>query len=293
MERHCSTEFAEGRANQLLVLIGLNLFVSVTAFLGNALILAALHKESSLHPPSKLLYRNLATTDLAVGIIAEPFYVTYLISVLNEQSHICRFACLGGYITAYVLCGVSLLTLTAISVDRLLALLLGLRYRQVVTLKRIYIICIVFWLVCVINSTLYFWIEGITRWVGWSIVLLCLVTSVFSYAKILFNLRRRDQVHAQGQQNQNVLLNRARYKKTVYNALWVQLTLVLCYLPHTITDVFLARKEESPSLLVAVLFKGTLIYLNSSLNPLLYCWKIEEVRRAVNNIVKGLFCSPR
>ena len=36
-----------------------NILLSITATLGNSLILVALHKESSLHPPSKLLYRCL------------------------------------------------------------------------------------------------------------------------------------------------------------------------------------------------------------------------------------------
>ena len=39
-----------------------------------------LHKESSLHPPSKLLYRSLATTDLLVGLVSQPLYPTFIIS---------------------------------------------------------------------------------------------------------------------------------------------------------------------------------------------------------------------
>ena len=46
-----------------------HILLSITAFLGNTLILVALHKESSLHPPSKLLYCCLATTDLLVGLV--------------------------------------------------------------------------------------------------------------------------------------------------------------------------------------------------------------------------------
>ena len=130
-----------GIQNELLGLSALNIFLSVTAFLGNTLILVALHKESSLHPPSKLLYRSLAATDLCVGIIAEPLSVTYLMSVVNEQWNICRFVH-SNYITGYILCSMSLLTTTVISVERLLALLLGLGYRQVVTLKRTYLIVI-------------------------------------------------------------------------------------------------------------------------------------------------------
>ena len=131
----------------------LNIFLSIAAFLGNTLILAALHKESSLQPPSKLLFRNLAITDLCVGIIAEPLAVTYWISAVNERWNICRFAAAAASIISCLLCSVSLCTLTAISVDRLLALLLGLRYRQVVTLKRTYVTVIVFWVACIFGST--------------------------------------------------------------------------------------------------------------------------------------------
>ena len=54
-------------------------------FLGNTLILVALHKDTSIHPPSKLLYRNLAKTDLCVGVVGEPLLVAYWISVMNER----------------------------------------------------------------------------------------------------------------------------------------------------------------------------------------------------------------
>ena len=102
----------------------LDIVLFITAFLGNTLILVALHKETSLHPPSKLLYRSLATTDLCVGIIVEPLAFVFLLSVINERWNICRHAFDAAFATACTLCLVSLLTLTAIAVDRLLALLL-------------------------------------------------------------------------------------------------------------------------------------------------------------------------
>ena len=115
--------------------------MAFTAFLGNTLILLSLHKESSLHAPSKLLFRSLATTDLCVGIISEPLCVAYLITALNERWYmICHYALAILETTGHILGLASLFTLAAISVDRLLALLLGLRYRQVVTLRRIYLI---------------------------------------------------------------------------------------------------------------------------------------------------------
>ena len=131
----CSPDFTAGMRGYLTFLSVLNSFLSVTAFFGNALILIALHKESSLHPPSKLLLRSLATTDLCVGLIVEPLAVTYCISVVNENWNTCPRLIAASFITGCMLRPLSFGTLAAISVDRLLALLLGLSYRQVVTLN--------------------------------------------------------------------------------------------------------------------------------------------------------------
>ena len=57
--------------------ISVTSFLSVTAFLGNALTLITLQKGSSLQPPSDLFLRCLATTDLCVGLISEPLAVAY------------------------------------------------------------------------------------------------------------------------------------------------------------------------------------------------------------------------
>ena len=140
----CSPSLADGLKQHASYLSTVNFLLSLTAFLGNSLILVALHKEFSLHPPSKLLYRCLATTDLLIGLLiglaTQPLYTIHWISLVRKDWVLCRFAFDTAFILGYQLGIVSLLTLTAIGVDRLLALLLGLRYRQTVTLKRMYIV---------------------------------------------------------------------------------------------------------------------------------------------------------
>ena len=142
----CSSSLLFGLQQQSVYFSAVNIFLSITAFLGNFLILVALNKESSLHPPSKLLYRCLTTTDLLVGLVSQPLASTYWMSVVHEHRSLCLHAMDAIYISSYALCGVSLLTLTAKSADRLLALWLGIRYRQIVTLKRTYIITATFWI---------------------------------------------------------------------------------------------------------------------------------------------------
>jgi len=82
------------------------------------LVLVALRKVSSLHPPSKFLLRNLGTTDLCVGLISQPLYAALLSTVVNGHSNVSHIVAVAVLITSTMLCAVSLLTLTAIRVDR-------------------------------------------------------------------------------------------------------------------------------------------------------------------------------
>ena len=294
-ELYCSAEFTERLHSELIFLAqALTISFSITAFLGNFLILIALHKETLLHSPSKLLYRNLAIADLCVGIITEPLAVTYWTSVVNERWDICYYAFWAVSYSGFILCAVSLLTVTAISVDRLLALLLGLRYRQVVTYRRTCITVTGFWILSIVGASTLFLNRRITSWYQYICTPLCLVTTIFAYTKIFCTLRH-NQIHvqnhvAQGQPSQAIPLNIARYRKAVYSALWVQGTLGICYLPYTIA-VFLTPQRGMPlSIYLARNFTLSMVFFNSSLNPLLYCWKIREVRQAVKETLRQLFC---
>ncbi|XP_020628451.1 beta-4C adrenergic receptor-like [Orbicella faveolata] len=290
---YCSSDITAGIHDQFTALAVLNAFLSITTFLGNVLILAALRKESSLHPPSKVLLSNLATTDLCVGLIVEPQAVIFLMSAVNENWEICRYAVVVLFITGITLCSVSLLTLTAISVDRLLALLLGLRYRQVVTLKRAYLIVVTFWAVSTIFSAMQFFNIFIALWCGIILILFCLVTSTFCYTKIFLTLRHnqnqvQEHVHQTNQTNQ---LNIARYRKAVSTALCLKFTLLACYLPQVILATLLGiHAEPFSSVSLAFGFTTALVFVSSSLNPILYCWKIEEVRQAVKDTIIEVLC---
>ena len=295
-ELYCSVELTNVN-DELIVLSTLNIFLSITAFLGNTLIFTALRRKNSLYPPSKLLYRTLAITDLCVGVVVQPLCVAYLMSVKNERWDICYNFYVALFVASYILCAVSLFILTAISVDRLLALLLGLRYRQVVTLKRTHIAVIGLWIMCIVGASTTFWNTLIISWYQRIVTALCLVTTISAYTKIFLSLRH-NQIHvqnhvAQGQPSQAIPLNIARYRKAVYSALWVQVTLFICYLPFGITQALTDLKSVrfSSSVYLAKTFSFTFVFLNSALNPLLYCWKIKEVRQAVKDTVREIYRS--
>ena len=203
---------------------------------------------------------------------------------------------------SFLLPAVSLLTSAAISVDRLLALLLGLRYRHTVTLRRVWLVIVCFWLISAPEATVSIIYEHpilpeISLWLFSSLLTFSLLVSVFSYVKIFKTLRYRQvQVHRNTQQGQRPngggnQLNIARYKKTVYSIAWVQLALLICYLPYNLISFLELLGKVLLSSEIGILWElfVTLIYLNSSLNPALYCWRIRDVKQEVKNIIRKIF----
>ena len=271
----------------------LNIFLSITASLGNALILIALQKISSIYPPTKLFFRCLAVTDLVVGLIVQPLYTISIISLVTKMNenvlHYIYEAC---GVLSVSLYAISVLTLTAISVDRLFALSLGLRYRHVVTLTRVRVVIICISLIGTSAGIIRLWSVDISLREVTVIVTLSLVVSFFSYTMIHLKLRHQQaQVQNQFRQRQpnvgRIPLNIARYKKILSSILWVKVALVACYVPFVVVAALDANriKVEGPWLATI-----TLVYFNSSLNPILYCWKIKEIKESVKHKIKNLNC---
>ena len=290
-----------------IFLIALNIFLSIFATLGNVLILVALRNVSSIHPPTKLLFRCLAITDLCVGLLCEPLnvYGWYITISLDIGNRIVELVYLYLFIIR-LLVAVSILTSAAISVDRLLALLLGLRYRHVVTLCRVRVVIACVWFIAVSNASLscvarilsHDKLELASLWTLRSFVIFSIIVSTFSYTKIFFTLRHQQaqvQNHVQPEQSSRVrsVRNIARYKKTVYSVAWIQLAMLACYGPFIVIAcvVEFGNVGYPTEVMIAGEVSLCLIFLNSSLNPVLYCWRIKDVRQEVKNIIrKCLFC---
>lgn len=281
--------------------IALNAFSSITACIGNVLILVALYKVTSISPPTKILFFSLAVTDLLTGLILQPLLVVHaIITSVIISTNLSYFSEQVNSVLGFILTTLSILTSTAISVDRLLALVLGLVYRNVVTLRRVRVIVICIWLLsCMLGGWRCTTVAAdLAKLVFLVVVGLCFITSIASYIKIYSLLyRHRRQVHghfkrAQQQSNRTAQLNEARFKKTVSSIAWIQFTLILLFIPCIVVAILWINKIIPSGIPGAILFgvSFSVFYLNSSLNPILYVWKIREVKKIVKADLMKLKC---
>ena len=281
------------QSTMLVINMVANILLMFTAILGNVSILLSFMLVSSLHSTSNYLLFGLALTDLGVGLVVHPLYIFVLFSVYTNSVPHCTV--LAAYSTATsFLGGISLLYITIIGTDRYLAIHLHLRYRQLVTEKRINIIQIAMWVINALLSLV--WLKGFRVYSTFAIVVvfMCLLVTFAVYIKVYLVVQRHrvqihDQMDSQMSQFENCRLKRLR--KSAINTLYVFFVFLLCYLPFSVTTT-INNISSSPNKVsvLAFEFSATLMLSNSSLNPLMYCIRLQEFRSAVKKTYRRFLC---
>lgn len=257
-----------------------NVLILCTTILGNSMILAALRRCQTLHPPSKALLYGLVLSDLGVGVLVVPLKLALNLAVILKNPSLYCLLWRPFRIIAAVMGTVSFFTSTAIAVDRYLAFWLRLRYRQVVTLRRVILLLIAEWILAIIWACTEIVNETLSRVLGTIAILSCVVIALACYQRIYKGLRHQaTRVQVQPSTNQNnSSFSVGRYKRTVVSMVWVYCCLLVCYVPYYLNLVLLIA-IDGYALVLAKNVTSLVIYLNSSLNPIIYCWKMKEIRQ--------------
>ena len=269
----------------------MNVLFCLVAVFANILILHALYKASSLHSSSKAMLCSLALSDLGVGAIVQPLFVAYRWAQINGNLPKLCTAGIVSHIEGSHFSAVSFLTMTAISLDRLFALLLRLRYHSVVTLKRVFILLLLIWLLGGSWASLWITNQRLYSLISITLIPICFLLTLFSYMKIFLCLRR--QAIRLGTLTQpTTTLNgggatpsQIRYKKSVINMFYLFCAFIVSYLPYLSHKILVGILGWRTSMSVLFSFGLTFVYGNSSLNPVIYCWRINEVKLLVTDIL--------
>ena len=265
----------------------LNAPLMLISIIGNTLVLVAILRTPSLRAPSFTLLGSLAVSDLLAGLVVQPLYVAYELTENPSLFHARSTMVLS-------VCGASVLTITAISVDRFLALHYHMRYPDLMTTQRASYALAVIWFVCFLLSLFSFWKTNIFYFSFAVIIAICVLTSTVCYARIYRILRQHQlQIHTQQQavQNfnpENLNLNIQRSIKSAINAFIYYIVMILYYTPAFISVSIYTTSSDHWS--NAWVFAETVAFMNSSINPFLSCWRIRELRRAVVKTARRLLC---
>ncbi len=277
----------ETQTANILVCI-LNSVFSLITLTGNSVILHVIRKTRELHSPSFILLFCLAASDLLVGLICQPSFVAYKIAELGKTFGLYCTLRMLHTILGWTTAGVSLLTLSLVSVDRLLALTLHLRYTTIVTVSRVFQITAFLWIGNFTGVLLRFCILGR----GWLFVplvtlLLTFLVTALSTLKIFQIVRRhRRQISQQQQSVQLNTVNVLKCRKSAVTVLYVYGLFLIFYVPFLVTIFVETLTGYTLTLKIAYDYVTTVVFINSFLNPLVYCWRIGEIRRAVKNTLR-------
>ena len=273
----------------------INAFSSYTAIMLNSVTIYAMSKSSLMPKPLKILLLSLAVSDLGVGLLVQPFAIELLVKWVQRNNPSCTtYASFTIILTLFSYA--SFFSVMVISADRFLAIHLHLRYQELVTYKRVVCATISIWILSTFLSLVLLWTpNNISFLIAAVIEVVCLATTTFFNYKINLAVRRHtNQIQAlqlqlqEEPQNGENAANSASLRKSALGAFYLYLLFLLCYLPNICSYIFMTIYGSGTTIRGLFVCTLTLIFVNSSLNPLIYCWKMRHVRHAIMDILRKI-----
>ena len=267
-------------------------FTTHTSIMLNIVTIYAIHKTSAMAKTLKTLLLSLAFSDLAVGLFSQPLYTFFLVKCLQLDNLNCdTYQVL--IISGYLFSTASFFGVVAVSVDRFLAVHLHLRYQELVTHRRVVVVVIGKWLCSAFVSLITLWgLPGTRDLIGSVVAAFGFTVTFVVYTRIYFIVRRhKKQIHSMKVQevaHSDEMKNFIVLIKSTVSLFYVYILLLICYLPFFICSAVIRILGSSIASKHFFLYSLTLIFLNSSLNPVIYCWKMRHVRHAIMDILRKM-----
>ncbi|XP_031563020.1 melanocyte-stimulating hormone receptor-like [Actinia tenebrosa] len=257
----------------------LNGLLAVPTTILNFLLIVSILSTPSLRKPSFVLICALAFTDFGVGILVQPLYIARKVSFLLSSFETYCFLLKTGNVAAHIIMCPSFFIVTAISVDRYLAIKLQNRYHT--SLTNIHILeYLAFTMVCAGCVTYSRFQTTSPKYMSIAAALLCIFLSiiVYCYSKSLKGLRAI-QVQVP-RRRQDWSKKCSRHQRVLQTLVMIVTCLVFCYVPFVSVIITIAVYGRSKEFMIAWEVTLTLMYLNSFLNPILHFLRVKELQQA-------------
>ena len=122
-------------------------------------------------------------------------------------------------------------------------------------------------------------------------MLTCYLTTSFAHFKVYRIIRQHQQQVQANETSHNYAqqaINLAKYKKSVTTMLFIIALLSICFIPFVVSSgIIVSLDQQRLETYVADYVSVILIFLSSALNPGLYLWRMDDLRRGVKHLLSG------
>ena len=191
------------------------------------------------------------------------------------------------FLSGWTTAGVSFLILAAVSIDQLLALTLHLRYNTIVTVPRVFQTTSVLWMFVTVTVLLRFWMTNKWFLIPIGLGFLFFFVIMASSWKIFRTVRRHQQQIKDQEMAvshlQDKTVNMFKCRKSAVTVLYIYSLFLIFYLPYMVLLVTETFIGFSRTVRIAYDYAATAVFINSFLNPVLYChFEFKHLKLAIN-----------
>ena len=269
-------------------IIVINTPFAIFAVLSNLLIVITIGKSQELRVPANILLGSLAVTDLLVGLITQPLFITWRL-MLHYPSTICNSEVVHSLYECFLhLCaGGSFLSLAYLSTDRFLAVSKPLHYRANVTTTQAARNMVILWLAWIgIVVLRYSGIDEETNQTITSVIAGTLVIYLVAAQIALIVSVKRNSIHDFLSEGNATVIASKREARIALTIVYIFLALLVFLLPAVVVQIVLGFTSSNKSKTELNLAISALL-INSSVNPLIYFWRGRDLRKAARLLFLG------
>ena len=288
----------EGIYNHLVAIVSINSISVLPTVLLNALVIFAVATRGQLRNKATILLACLAGADLLTGLLGQPIRIAVEVQRLRKIGIFCgalervNMLSLGWHIFA------TLSHLLLITVDRYIAIKKPLRYREIVTTRRVTVAVLLAWastifvaiqdsILAAINSdtNIYsvYWNLTVVTLNILGLISIIVIVAIYSYIFLEVRRQQRAQTEHLSVEEIATIRRNNRGAKTLGIIL---ITLIVTYLPMIVSSImYYSVNLGRPVLNCLASWVATFIMLSSLCNPVIYCWRMKKFRQAFLEIL--------
>lgn len=270
--------------------IVLNGLLSIPGISLNVLVIMVYWRNRNLRTSSNMLLVVLACSDLMVNSIVQPLFMARSVKEITG-THNCLMWTLAR-LMSYFCCGVSLLTVAIISIERFITLAYPFGYQSIVSRLRLKIAITSTWLLTLafVMSHLGPISYAILSSVGVILIILSIITVITTWVWVQRLVRRHKNIIESTQTPSRMKHKTAQPRTEIFHTTstcyLIVGAVIWFYFPSVVMLAYNAINSDNfVALFLIAPWAETIMFANSAVNPFLLFWRKKAFREKAREIL--------